>query len=1048
MGSKRIKGITIEIGGDTQGLNQALKETNGSIKNTQAQLKDVERLLKLDPSNTVVLQQKQELLAKSIEDTGKKLETLKTASEQAARSADQYDSWKAKFTPIQQEIDQTKAKLKELEAAQREMKDGGQVESEQYAALQNEIKETSSYLKQLKKDADAVNTEFGNPISHDQYNALQREIAETEANLKALKSSSEQTEQALKGIGAASEGTTKKLSGLCEVVSGGAMLQAAESLSGLGDKITELGGKATEAFAEAENATVKASSYFGETGEAAEETAEVIKNVYGAGVGESMDSVSNAVITVKKNIQDLDSTELTNLTEQAITLEDLYGIDMNETMRGVNSLMEQFGLSAQEAMDYIVAGTENGLDKTDELGDNLSEYAGKFAQAGYSASEYFQLLNNGLDGGAYNLDKVNDAINEVTTRLADGTIEEAIGSYSTETQGLFKAWQDGGATQKQVIDSIVKDIAGCQSQQESLNMAATAFGTMAEDGNLKFIESLTSVGSAYDNVSGSAQNLYNQTSTPMQEMESNTRKLQQALAPLGEVLINLANQILPPLVSGIQTLSGFFSSLPGPVQNFVVILGALLAGFTALAPVIAAVVLAFTTLGAGVLAPVIGIIAGVAAAIAGIIAAIQNWGSIVQWIQGVWETMKQVFETVWNGILIFFTETIPQAWQSVVEFFAGIPEWWSGVWGRVSGVFETVWNGILIFFTETIPQAWQSVVEFFAGIPEWWSGVWGRVSEKFVQIWTEMMENPVLSAIVEMILTLWNNCMENLSLIWNTIQTVALSAWELIKNTIMGPVLLLCDLILGDFDKLRADAEQIWNNIKNAANTIWTALKNLVVNLVTNLKNSVTAIISGLRDAAAGLWEAIREKASELWNTILETIMEIVTGIKDKAIETFNNLKDGISEKVSQIPQVVEEGFQGAIDFITSLPEKAVKWGKDFIGGLIEGIKSKVEDLMDAVGDIADSIADFLHFSRPDKGPLHYYESWMPDFMMGLEKGLKNNMWRVLDQVKRLNTEMSLSMQPGAIQASRTLNLQNHSVLNVDGKVIAETVNEYLGVEL
>lgn len=1004
MGSERIKGITIEIGGDTQGLNQALKETNGSIKNTQTQLKDVERLLKLDPSNTVVLQQKQELLAKSIEDTGKKLETLKTASEQAARSADQYDSWKAKFTPIQQEIDQTKAKLKELEAAQREMKDGGQVESEQYAALQNEIKETSSYLKQLKKDADAVNTEFGNPISHDQYNALQREIAETEANLKALKSSSEQTEQALKGIGTASEGTTKKLSGLCDVVSGGAMLQAAESLSGLGDKITELGGKATEAFGEAENATTKASAYFGETGTAAEETAEVIKNVYGAGVGESMDSVSDAVITVKKNIQDLDSTELTNLTEQAITLEDLYGIDMNETMRGVNSLMEQFGLSAQEAMDYIVAGTENGLDKTDELGDNLSEYAGKFAQAGYSASEYFQLLNNGLDGGAYNLDKVNDAINEVTTRLADGTIEEAIGSYSTETQGLFKAWQDGGATQKQVIDSIVKDIAGCQSQQESLNMAATAFGTMAEDGNLKFIESLTSVGSAYDNVSGSAQNLYNQTSTPMQEMESNTRKLQQALAPLGEVLINLANQILPPLVSGIQTLSGFFSSLPGPVQNFVVILGVLLAGFTALAPVIAAVVLAFTTLGAGVLAPVIGIIAGVAAAIAGIIAAIQNWGSIVQWIQGVWETMKQVFETVWNEILIFFTETIPQAWQSVVEFFAGIPEWWSGVWGRVS--------------------------------------------EKFGQIWTEMMENPVLSAIVEMILTLWNNCMENLSLIWNTIQTVALSAWELIKNTILGPVRLLCDLILGDFDKLRADAEQIWNNIKNAANTIWTALKNLVVNLVTNLKNSVTAIISGLRDAAAGLWEAIREKASELWNTILETIMEIVTGIKDKAIETFNKLKDGISEKVSQIPQVVEEGFQGAIDFITSLPEKAVKWGKDFIGGLIEGIKSKVEDLMDAVGDIADSIADFLHFSRPDKGPLHYYESWMPDFMMGLEKGLKNNMWRVLDQVKRLNTEMSLSMQPGAIQASRTLNLQNHSVLNVDGKVIAETVNEYLGVEL
>ena len=139
-------------------------------------------------------------------------------------------------------------------------------------------------------------------------------------------------------------------------------------------------------------------------------------------------------------------------------------------------------MTAQEAMDYIVTGTSNGLDKTNELGDNLSEYSGKFSQAGYSAQEYFQLLNNGLDGGAYNLDKVNDAINEVTTRLSDGTIEKSLSSYSSETQGLFRSWQDGGATQKQVIDSIVKDIQGCQRQQEALNMAATAFGTMGEDG--------------------------------------------------------------------------------------------------------------------------------------------------------------------------------------------------------------------------------------------------------------------------------------------------------------------------------------------------------------------------------------------------------------------------------------------------------------------------------------------------------------------------------------------------------------------------------------
>lgn len=230
-------------------------------------------------------------------------------------------------------------------------------------------------------------------------------------------------------------------------------MEAADQLSVAGDKIQDVGDKAVSAYVETETAVSKVNAYFGETGEAAEASAEIVKNVYGSGVGQSMDAVAEAVIMVRKNLGDLGDTDLTNLTKQALTLEELYGIDMNETLRGVNSLMKQYGLTAQKAMDYIVRGTQNGLDKTNELGDNLSEYAGKFEQAGYSASEYFQLLQNGLQGGAYNLDKVNDAINEVTTRLADGTVGDSIDLYSQKTQSLFLAWQNGEVTQKQVIDS-------------------------------------------------------------------------------------------------------------------------------------------------------------------------------------------------------------------------------------------------------------------------------------------------------------------------------------------------------------------------------------------------------------------------------------------------------------------------------------------------------------------------------------------------------------------------------------------------------------------
>ena len=91
-----LKGITVSIDGDVTGLTKALSSLNGDIKNTTAQLKDVERLLKLDPGNTELLTQKQKLLAQAVAETKQKLETLKQASTEAAKTAGNYDAWKAK----------------------------------------------------------------------------------------------------------------------------------------------------------------------------------------------------------------------------------------------------------------------------------------------------------------------------------------------------------------------------------------------------------------------------------------------------------------------------------------------------------------------------------------------------------------------------------------------------------------------------------------------------------------------------------------------------------------------------------------------------------------------------------------------------------------------------------------------------------------------------------------------------------------------------------------------------------------------------------------
>ena len=299
-------------------------------------------------------------------------------------------------------------------------------------------------------------------------------------------------------------------------------------------KFRILGSKAVESFTSIEDATKKVNARFDETGAAADANARVIKNVYESGLGDSMDNVAEAVITVKDNIKDLNEQDLQDVTSQALILENTYGIDMSESIRGVAQLMNQFDMTATEAMDHLVAGTQKGLDKTNELGDNVTEYSPKFAQAGYSASEYFQLLENGSQGGAYNLDKINDAINEVTNKLADGSIEGSLDIYSEKTQELFKQWKDGNGSQKEVIDSIVADVQNCTNQQEKLNLATTAFGTLSEDGSTKFIESLTSVGNSFDNVTGKAQQLNDNTTTSSQRMEAAWRKVQDAFSGVGE----------------------------------------------------------------------------------------------------------------------------------------------------------------------------------------------------------------------------------------------------------------------------------------------------------------------------------------------------------------------------------------------------------------------------------------------------------------------------------------------------------------------------------
>lgn len=872
-------GPKIGIQGEAE-FNRQIKNINNSLRECGSEMK---------------------LLSSQFEDNANSQEALIAKNKTLQK---ELDLQKQKMGLLEGQYEKQVKKLKSLaDAYQRAKEDSGEMSDEAMKAEKAFNRQAESVSK-LQVSMNETKTYI---------NQLNGTIGKNAAMLKQIEDGARDAATGYSELDNASKNAADSLEEVNKKLDSGNMMEAADTIAGLGDKVVELGQKSMDAFADLEGTITRVNTFFGLTGDEADQMGSVIENVFGTGVTDSLEEVGNAVITVNQNLKDLDPSQLETITGQAITMEQIFGADMNETMRGVNALMVNFGLDAQTAMDYIVTGSQNGLDKTQELGDNLSEYSGKFSQAGYSAEEYFQLLQNGLDGGAYNLDKVNDSINEVTTRLSDGTIEESLSIFSEETQNTFKAWQDGEAIQKDVINSIVADIENCKNQQEQLTLASTAFGTMGEDANMQVVTSLTTLGDEYNDVSGAAQQMTDDSTTPMQELQSAINDMVTELAPAGEKLMELATDILPKVVDFISKLADWFKNLPEPMQTFILALGGLTVALTVLLPII-------TSLSA-VSLPIAGIIIGIAVAVAGIIAVIQNWGAITEWFGGVWEAICNTVQSVW--------ETVSSA-----------------VMGLIQG------------FVDWIKNAWE------------------------------------------------------------TIKTAISTAMEAIKTTISN----------------------IWNGIKQTVSNLVEGIKNFVVNTFTKLK-----------DGVSGIWDTIKNTASNVWNAIKDTVSNIAGNLKDAAVNAFKKLISGIKNVLSGLGDVVKNGFQAAIDFITSLPGKALQWGKDFINGIVDGIKNAIGAVTDAVSGVADKIASFLHFSRPDEGPLREYEKWMPDFMNGLANGIYSNINKIQKAAKDVSSTIDTTIT-GTIPdiVSNTPNIGESMIvvdgdtIVLDGKAIGKSATKYI----
>ncbi len=587
----------------------------------------------------------------------------------------------------------------------------------------------------------------------------------------------------------------------------------------------------------------------------------IARDVWSNNFGEDISDVADMMARVKQQMQGISDVDLKDVTEDLLTLRDTFGMDENETLRGAQQLMKQFGISSKEAFDLMATGAQNGLNKSDELGDNISEYSGKFKQAGYSAEEYFQLMQNGLDGGAYNLDKVNDAINEVTTRLVDGNIEGALDSFDTKTQDVFKAWQEGRKTQKDVVNAIVEDISRTTNQQEKLNKTATAFGTMGEDFNTGFIQSLTTVGDKYKDVEGAMDKVKDIANGGLKNALSGLgRTFLDSFTPIGELITPILAGIIGLITVAIQGIQQGFAKVGDVISSVLSKIDT--SGITEL-----------TNQVSEVLAPAFD---EVRKAIDEMKVALEPiakeiLGKIGNAIQNVVNQAQKILSVVGPPILAIIKKII----QTVIGMIPVITS--------ILQVVGSVVSGIISFITMVVTYVGTAIATILGFI----------------------------MPIVQIVATIVAN-------IWSVILTVAQNIWSKVSEVVTA----IIGFVNNVFKTVSDIINNIWSKIQDTMNRVGDKVKGVIDNInkyFNNIKSTVSDVFNGIWSKVQCVMDNVGNKISN----VLQGIQNAWSGLKGFVGGVFGGIEGAVSSLVGSVKGMVNGvigGINGAIGIINKIP--------------------------------------------------------------------------------------------------------------------------------
>ncbi len=881
--ANRIKGITVEIGGDTTKLQTALKGVNSSIRDTQSQLRDVEKLLKLDPGNTELLAQKHRLLGEAVAGTKEKLETLKTAAEQANTALANGEITQDQYDALQREIIETENNLRDLER-----------QAGQSAVALQKIAATGEKLKTVGDNISSAGQKLL-PVTAG-VTALGTAAVSTAANFESSMSQVQATmgitKDAMSTVNGESVNTMDTLSALAKKMGSETAFSASECADAL--NYLALAGYDTQQMCDTLPTVLNLAAAGGIDLAAASDMVTDAMSALGMGVDEAGTMVDQMAKTASTT-----NTSVAQLGEGILTI----GATAKTVKGGTAELNTALGILANNGIKGAEGGThlrnvilslQNPTDKAaacmEQLGLDVYDSEGNMR----SLNDILGDLNTSMDG--MTAAEKSNIIGQIFNKTDLSSVNALLANTGSTWDELQQSIIDSGGAAQQMADTQLDNLQGqITILKSALEGLAISFGELL----LPAIKMIVGwVQKFVDWLNG---------------MDEGTKKVITTVAllaaALGPVLI-----VVGKVVSAVGTIMTIVPKVAGVINT---------------------VKTAFAALNTTMLAnPIFLIIAAITALVAAFIYLWNTNEDFRQFWINLWENVKEVAIAVWEAIKNFF----------------------AAAWEAISSTAQAVWNGIKDFFS----GLWEGIKTIFSTVVE----VIKTIITTYFNIYKTIITT-VLNAIKTVFTTVWNGIKTVVTTVVTAIQTFITTAWNAIKNTVTT----------------------VLNAIKTVITTVWNAIKSAVTTVVNAIKNVISTV----------------------WNGIKNTVSTVVNGIKNTVSTVFNNIKSSISGTMGNIVSVIKTGFNNAISFITSLPSKALQWGKDMIMGIVNGIKSCIGAVGDAVSSVANKIKSFLHFSVPDEGPLTDYESWMPDFMKGLAKGIEDSKRMVAKAVDGVAADMVLN---------------------------------------